>query len=550
MPSYEYRRFSYVEPPELEGAAAKRRAVIVVGAGPVGLTAAIDLALHDVPVLLLDESDLVSAGSRAICWAKRTLEIWDRLGVAERMLEKGVTWSLGRVYHRGEELYNFNLAPEGGHKMPAFINLQQYYVEEYLVARAGELANRIELRWKNKVTGISARADGVELEIETPDGSYRLEADWVIAADGGRSSIRGMLGLPLEGETFEERFLIADVRMQADFPTERWFWFEPVFHRGESALLHRQPDDIFRLDFQLGPSADPELERQPERVLPRIRAVVGETPFELEWSSVYAFRCARMERFVHDRVIFVGDSAHLVSPFGARGGNGGIQDVDNLCWKLAAVVKREADSGLLASYDEERGRGADENILNSKRTTNFMTPKTATERLFRDSILAMARELPLARALVNAGRLSRPCCLDGLSLQSEDAHEIGSAMVPGAPCADAPVADASGRPGWLLEHLGGDFVLLVLAETPTEVPDRAALARLRPGVRPCIVSRDGPRNADDAILSDPDGLVHARYGGPGAVYLVRPDQHVAARFRGFEAAAIERALLRASGGRP
>src|SRR5215472_2456941 len=545
MASYEYRHFPYVAPAELRGAAAKRRTVIIVGAGQVGLSAAIDLALHGISVLLLDESDVVSVGSRAICWAKRTLEIWDRLGVAERMLAKGITWNLGRVYHRDQELYSFNLAPEGGHEMPAFINLQQYYVEEFLVARANELANRIELRWKNKVTGISARADGVELEIETPDGSYRLEADWVIAADGGRSAIRAMLGLPFPGETFEERFLIADVRMRADFPTERWFWFEPVFHRGESALLHRQPDDIFRLDFQLGPRADPDLERQPERVLPRIRAAVATTPFELEWSSVYAFRCARMDRFVHGRVIFAGDSAHLVSPFGARGGNGGIQDADNLCWKLAAIIKGEAPASLLDSYDEERGRGADENILNSRRTTNFMTPKSATERLFRDSILALARELPFARSLVNAGRLSRPCNLDGLSLQSEDTEALDGTMAPGTPCADAPILDASGRPGWLLEHLGGDFCLLLMADGLGEIPDRAALAELEPIPRLCIVSRNG---VDGAVLFDREGLAHARYGGP-AVYLIRPDQHVAARFCGFDRPAIQAALARALGKR-
>jgi len=547
MARYEYMHFPYVEPPELGGAAAKRRPVIVVGAGPVGLTAAIDLALHDVAVLVLDESDVVSVGSRAICWAKRTLEIWDRLGVAERMLAKGVTWNLGRVYHRDQELYSFNLAPEGGHKMPAFINLQQYYVEEFLIARASELANRIELRWKNKVTGISSGAGGVELEVETPGGRYRLEADWVIAADGGRSSIRGMLGLPFPGEVFEERFLIADVHMQAEFPNERWFWFEPTFHRGESALLHRQPDDIFRLDFQLGPSADPELERRPERVLPRIRAVVGETPFELEWSSVYAFRCARMDRFVHGRVIFAGDSAHLVSPFGARGGNGGIQDADNLCWKLASVLNGEARASLLDSYDEERGRGADENILNSTRTTNFMTPKTAAERLFRDSILALARGFPFARSLVNAGRLSKPCSLEALSLQSDDDQELGGAMVPGAPCADAPIVDAGGRPGWLLEHLGGNFTLLVLADTPAEIPDSFALAGIEPAPGLCVVSRNGLQGCKNPMLLDPEGLVHARYGGAGAVYLVRPDQHVAARFRGFDAAAIHRALLRACG---
>jgi 3-(3-hydroxy-phenyl)propionate hydroxylase len=543
MASYQYRHFPYAPPPELGGTA--RRAVVIVGAGPVGLSAAIDLALHEVPVLVLDESDVVSVGSRAICWAKRTLEIWDRLGVAERMVAKGVTWNLGRVYHHDEELYSFNLAPEGGHKMPAFINLQQYYVEEFLVDRASELGDSVELRWKSKVTGIFPRPDGVLLEVETPDGRYRLDAEWVIAADGARSPIRSMLGLPFTGQAFEERFLIADVQMQADYPNERWFWFEPSFHRGESALMHRQPDNVFRLDFQLGPNADPELERRPERVLPRIRAVVGETPFELEWSSVYAFRCARMERFVHGRVIFAGDSAHLVSPFGARGGNGGIQDADNLCWKLAAVVKGKAGIALLDSYDEERGRGADENILNSARTTNFMTPKTATERLFRDNVLALARDFPFARSLVNAGRLSKPCSLKGSSLQTADEGTTDGLATPGSPCLDAPVMDAAGRSGWLLGHLGGDFTVLMLADAP---PDAAGeLAKLEPAPKLCVVAGGNSHAREPSLLLDVDGLVHARYGAVGATYLVRPDQHIAARFCGFDLETIGRALGRAAG---
>ena len=551
MASYQHKPFPYVEPPELRGAGGKRRPVVIVGAGPVGLTAAIDLALHDVPVLLLDDSDTVSVGSRAICWAKRTLEIWDRLGVADRMLAKGVTWNIGRVYHGNEEVYSFDLLPEAAHKMPAFINLQQYYVEEYLVARASELANRIELRWRNQVIGISCESDRVELAVETPGGRYRIEADWVIAADGARSPIRNMLRLPFSGQAFEERFLIADVRMDADFPNERWFWFEPTFHEGESALLHRQPDQVFRLDFQLGVEADPELERQPERVLPRIRAVVGRTPFELEWSSVYAFRCARLQKFVHGRVIFAGDSAHLVSPFGARGGNGGIQDADNLCWKLAAVVNGEAPPDLLDTYDEERGRGADENITASTRTTNFMTPKSATERLFRDRILALAREFPFARSLLNAGRLSKPCSLDGLRLQSGDDLQLGGAMVPGAPCADAPILDERGRSGWLLEHLGRNFTMLMLVDkTAPELPAASALARIDPAIRICIVTRNGIAGSSCPVLVGQAGLAHARYGGAGAVYLIRPDQHVAARFRGFDPAAIERALRRASGRLP
>ncbi|ACL56201.1 FAD-dependent oxidoreductase [Methylobacterium nodulans] len=539
-------RFAYTPPPDLAGGPG-RQPVVVIGAGPVGLTCALDLASRGVPVVVLDDDDTVATGSRAICWAKRTLEIWDRLGVGERMVEKGVTWSVGRVFHGDRELYRFDLLPESGHRRPAFINLQQYYVEQFLIERAADFPGLIELRWKNEVTGLTQTGDGVRLEVMTPDGPYALEADWVIAADGARSPTRTRMGLPFPGQRFEERFLIADVRMKADFPTERLFWFEPTFHAGQSALLHRQPDDVFRIDFQLGPDADPERERQPERVMPRVRAIVGEdTPVTLEWCSVYTFRCARLERFVHGRVVFVGDSAHVVSPFGARGGNGGIQDADNLCWKLALVLADQAPEGLIATYDEERGRGADENILNSSRTTNFMTPKTKAERHFRDGVLALAAEAPFARNLLNAGRLSRPCSLADLSLQTPDAVPQAGGLPPGSPCLDAPVQDAAGRPGWLLDRLGGSFTLLSFARS--EAPDLGGLAGLEPGLR-CVVVSDRPLAVPGAeVLRDAEGLAALRYGAePGTTYLVRPDAHVAARFAGCDGDAIARALARATG---
>lgn len=411
MPRYSYAPFAYVPPPELSGRVPERRPVIIVGAGPVGLAAAIDCALHGVRCVVLDDNDVVSVGSRAICWSKRTLEIFDRLGVGQRMLDKGVTWKVGRLFHGEREVWRFDLLPEAGHRMPAFVNLQQYYVEHYLVERAGDFPELIDLRWNNRVTAVARRPDGVEVSVETPDGSYAIAADWLIACDGARSPVRGMLGLDFAGRVFEERFLIADVEMKADFPSERWFWFEPPFHNGRSALLHKQPDDIYRIDLQLGPDADPEAEKKPENVVPRIERMLGHRDFELDWVSVYTFQCRRLERFVHDRVIFAGDSAHVVSPFGARGGNGGIQDVDNLVWKLAMVIRGEAPASLVATYDEERIHGADENILNSSRSTAFMTPKTGMERIFRDSVLGLAGEHAFARRLVNSGRLSQPCSL-------------------------------------------------------------------------------------------------------------------------------------------
>ncbi|WP_026870081.1 FAD-dependent oxidoreductase [Inquilinus limosus] len=524
MARYATQRFATRTPPELSGGGPGRYPVAIVGAGPVGLAAAIDLALHGVPSVVLDDNDVVSVGSRAICWSKRTLEIFDRLGVGDRMLAKGVTWKVGRLFHRDREVYAFDLLPEPGHKMPAFINLQQYYVEQYLVERCAEFPKLIDLRWKNRVTAVEPGGDHIRVRVEAPDGGYSIDADYLLACDGARSTVRRELGLDFLGQAFEERFLIADVEMKAEFPSERWFWFEPPFHPGQSALLHKQPDDTYRIDLQLGPEADPEEERRPERVIPRIRAMVGDRPFELDWVSVYSFQCRRLESFVHGRVIFLGDAAHVVSPFGARGGNGGIQDADNLAWKLALVLQGGASATLLATYDEERIRAADENILHSARATRFMTPKSEMERVFRAAVLDLAVEHDFARRLVNSGRLSLPCALDGLSLQTP-AEAAEGLLAPGAVCPDALLDGGD----FLLNRLGGGFGLLAVGGAA--VPEGTGLPMLRVG-------------AD----RDPHGFAAARYGE--GLYLIRPDQHVAARLTGASAGEVQAALARAKGETP
>ncbi|MEM8795366.1 MAG: FAD-dependent oxidoreductase [Pseudomonadota bacterium] len=529
MPAYHYQPFDYVRPKGLDGEESRHKAAII-GAGPIGLALAIDLAQKGVPSVVLDDNNVVSVGSRAICWAKRTLEIFDRLGIGEKMLAKGVTWKTGRLFHGADEVYHFDLLPEAGHKYPAFINLQQYYVEEYLVERAGDFPDLIDLRFKNKVTAHEDCGDHVRLDIETPDGAYHLEADYVVACDGARSPTRKRMGLSFEGQTFDEQFLIIDVEMEeSPFGTEvpeRWFWFKPPFHHGQSALLHRQPDNLYRIDLQLGPGADAKAEADEAEVIPRIKAIVGDRPFRLDWMSVYRFRCAMLERFVHNRMIFCGDSAHVVSPFGARGGNGGIQDADNLGWKLASILKGDAGPALLESYDEERQHAARENILNSSRATNFMTPKSAIDNAFRDEVLRLAADLPFARTLINSGRLSVPCSLAGFPLQTARDH---APLATGSAFKDAPLKGPKGTV-FLSDLIKDTFTLLAVgAITP-------------PGLSGVNVLRIG----GDSDYRDEDGLLKARYG-QDLIYLLRPDGHVAAVFDDTNRAGIEDALLRAKG---
>ena len=551
MSSFAYPTYPYRRSADQDASAPARHKVAIVGAGPVGLTLAIDLAERGVPVVVLDDDDTVSVGSRAICHAKRTLEIWSRLGCVRPMMEKGVTWRTGKVFFRDRPVFGFDLLPESGHAFPAFINLQQYHVEQFLVDAALD-AERLDLRWNNRVVAIAPRAEGAAVKIETPDGPYAIDADWVIACDGVRSPARKMLGLDFRGKVFEDRFLIADVKMKADFPTERWFWFQPPFHTGGSALLHKQADDVWRIDLQLGWSADPEEEKKPEKVIPRLRTMLGpQAKFELEWVSVYTFQCRRLEKFRHGRVIFAGDAAHQVSPFGARGGNSGVQDADNLAWKLAAVIDGYAPDRLIDSYGFEREMAADENIRHSTRSTDFITPKGDASHLFRDAVLSLARTHAFARRMVNSGRLSTATVLADSPINTPDRDDFAGGVVPGAPAADAPV-HYEGAPRWLLDALDGRFTGLYFTDGAPASSVARALARLAEGTMPIRTIAVSPRPATASegigLAVDAEGLAARRYDAhPGTYYLFRPDQHVAARWRAPDPAAIAAARERALG---
>src|ERR1700742_1789852 len=500
-----YRRHPDQDRPDGDAA---QHAVVVVGAGPVGLSLAIDLAQRGQPVVLLDDADRIGEGSRAICFSKRSLEYWDRLGIGQRMVDKGVVWSVGKIFHGDKQLYQFDLLPERGHKGPAFINLQQFYAEAYLVDRVGELPE-ISLRWNNKVVALEQRNDHVILSIDTPEGVYRIGASYVVACDGARSSLRQMVGADFTGQVFEDQFLIADVKMTAAFPTERWFWFDPPFHAGRSALLHKQPDDIWRIDLQLNPDADPVAEKRPENVRPRIARMLGHDKFEFEWISLYKFQCRRMEKFLHGRVMFAGDAAHQVSPFGARGANSGLEDAENLAWKLDRVLRHSSPETLLETYHAERSAAADENIRESTRSTDFMAPSSRQEARLRKAVLSLAKETEFGKRMINGGRLSVPSIYDS-PLSTPDREVWRGGPRPGASMPDAPIAGGAGDPAFLTEAFiaaGTRFTLLAFTNgTAVDVPEGVGVIRI-----------DGTDGASDA-----GELVGARYDAePGTAYLLR-----------------------------
>jgi len=505
--------------------AAQRLQTLIVGAGPVGLTAALDLAQRGHAVTVLSKLDFIAAGSKAICFSKRTLDIWDRLGIGETLVEKGVVWNVGKVFWGAdpEPVYQFDMLPVKNQKMPGFINLQQYSVEQVLVEALQRLPN-VELRWGHSVAGLKVEEQSVRVSVDTAQGPYTITTDWLIACDGCRSSIRGFMGLDFEGRAFEDHFLVADVRIKQERPSERWFWFDPPFHPGQSALLHKQPDDVWRCDFQLGREVDRDACVRPENVDPLVRGMLGDDiEFTHEWTSVYTFQCRRMSRFVHGRVIFAGDSAHLVSPFGARGCNGGVADADNLVWKLDLILRDQAPTALLETYNDEAITTADENILNSTRSTDFLSPPTVVSRAFRDSVLELAADWPFARPLVNSGRLSTAVSYPDTSLNTADTSSDWAGIRPGHFALDAPL-----EKGWLLSALGNRFALLTHGWAPSADVDANVI--------------------DVSRLERAPKILLERYDlKPGSAYLIRPDHYVTARWRQPTVERVKTAMMRARG---
>ncbi len=560
--------FTYVDHPVVvpdhpDGREARRWPVLIAGGGPVGLAAALALARRGVACVVIEADRTVCVGSRAICLSRRTLEILDRLGVLQPFAEKGLPWTGGRSFYGSTEVLHFHMPHDADQRVAPMVNLQQYYIEQFLLDATRAYPDLIEIRWGTQVRDIVPGPDGVEVHLEGRDDQYSTYARYVVAADGARSRVRQALGLRLDGTAYEARYVIVDIESDIDLPTERLAWFDPPSNPGRTMLMHRQPDNIWRLDYQLHPDENPDEMVRPEKVVPVVEAHLAmmgsDRPWRLVWASTYRAAAVSLDDYRSGRVLFAGDAAHLVPIFGVRGLNSGFDDAFNLGWKLSAVLVGDAPETLLDSYSLERRHAWNVNVSSAMKSTEFMAPPSRGYELMRDAVLSLARTNPALATLINP-RQSTAIAYDTspLNTVTRDEASFRAGPAPGAPVVECPLVVA-GRQRHLTELLGDDFTLVWSGAmpVPAEIISQTR-AIVRSGFKLLVIRPDEPKHEPDDVpvgdlhyepASDMAGRFRVLYDAePSAAYLFRPDGYVCARWRaiaeGDLAAAIERALAR------
>ena len=557
---YALPEYPFVEPPEIRSGEIKRHPIVIVGGGITGLTLACALAQYGVEALLLDEDNTVGvkgASSRGICYAQKTLEIFKRLGIYERIANKGVQWSVGRTFAGADEVYSFDLRQQATHSLsdqPPFINIQQFYIEGYLVEQLlrgdADAANKrpIDLRWNHRVTGFVQNTDFATLTIETPAGAYSLEADYVIDCSGSHSPFRRWCEASITAKKGDDRWCIADVRFKNSPPVERHTWIEAPFNEGRAVWQHLMADGVWRIDYQMLPDAKAEEVSREDVVRARLNAQFGRTlstqECEIVWVGPYTYRSECLNLLRHGQVFFVGDSAHVVSPFGARGGNSGVQDADNLAWKLAAVVQGRASLALLGSYHAERHEAAEHNMLVTNRTARFLRPADGAERLFRTAALGLARKHAFARQLVNTGRMSTP----NIYTRSPTCEATG-----GRATQNVVFAWADGSRGELIELMkwaGARLLLLVFGDLTGPAAQRLQKLSNDTDLRCVQVIAPGGSAAATEHVIDTQGHLQATCHVFGHAWaLLRPDGYLVATGESLDGSLLH-ALNTALGGSP
>jgi len=539
---FSYQIHPFAKPPEMQGS-APRHTVVVVGAGPNGLLVALDLARNGARPIVIEAEAQICGGSRAVAFTRRTLEIFEQVGASDALLEGALLWDKGRSFYRGHMVHALQIPGSVDDRFAPMTNQPQNVMEKVLLERAAAMG--IEVRWQTRVVGLESDESGVQLKLDTPEGEYTLACDWLVACDGARSAIRRMQNLRFEGRAYTGRFAIIDFRVPLDAPTGRRCYFDPPWLPGYAVLLHKAPYGIWRLDYQVPDDVSDEEALEPSRLRAHVQAhldyIGANIDWEIEWVTLYKPNTLSLARYNHGRVLYCGDAAHLLPVFGVRGVNTGVQDGNNLSWKLASVIRGIASPAILDTYTDERLADAQQICFEAARSTRMMTPPSRGFRILRDAVLQLSVRNEFTRPLLH-WRTSRPIDYADSALTTVDASEthFKAGPRPGAPARNVCINPDADSRAWLFDAFGPGFQVLVFGGRDAAIQTASAdVAALRAeGVTVRLILIHGPQDrpsarSADAVVSDPLGRIVSAWGIPGGgVYVLRPDQHVAARWTG------------------
>jgi 2-polyprenyl-6-methoxyphenol hydroxylase-like FAD-dependent oxidoreductase len=529
--------------------------VIVVGAGPTGLTLACQLLRQGVPCRLVDASSGQEQHSKALAIWPRTLEMMDRVGVAAAAIDSGLALTLGVVHSKRRPLARLELDALRT-RYPFGLILPQSETERILAARLEELGGRVE----HRTEFVDAEQGQASLRVALKRGDRIEQADarWLVGCDGANSAVRAWTGIPFAGRSYSESFLLADVMVSSDLPRDRAQYF-----LSPAGMLHAvplpSPDAMpaaqrpWRFTFDIDSSDESGLPSSTaieslvaRRGLPDVRIA------SVLWKSRFRIQRRLVARYRHGRCLLAGDAAHVHSPAGGQGINTGVQDAMNLAWKLALVNRDLAHEALLDSYESERMPIARKVAVHTNRATRLGMAQSRSAIALRDAAaVALYRTGAYRRLLAPAiAGLADSYAGSPIVVPRQDERRplagLGQTGRPRAgdrapdPTIDAPPAWSSSAIASELADALRDphhvalFFRCREAPGPRERAAAEALASALPGMVRIVRIDQRSRDRDDALegngLVDPDGHCHSRFGATRpSLYLIRPDGHIALR---------------------
>lgn len=524
--------------------AAENVDVLICGAGPVGLTLAVECQRHGLSARIIDRLEKPSPYSKALAVWSSALEVFESMGCARTFLDHSIPAEVNRLSSKGRFLAEVPLRISARTRYPQPIILPQSETERILTERLSALGGGVERGLE--LTGFEQDAEGVSCDLRNPDGrTETVRARWLVGCDGSRSLVRKTLGIGFTGDSVVQTFVLCDVRvepppprgtMQADMVGGSMLAIFPVTDGVWRVIGDREPG---------GPDAShpPDLEEMRRLLVRHGRAAIKIS--DPSWLAAFRIGERRAESYREGRVLLAGDAAHIHSPTGGQGMNLGVQDAYNLAWKLALLTRGhgEADA-LLDSYECERAPVADEVIRNSGRLLRLGLMDNPVAGAARNIIFRALGRLPGVQTRMQN-------TLSGLQVRYRTGPLVGNddrweedwrshGFRSGERIRDVELScPERKRSCALVDELNptGHTLLLFSGKSPTS----ARLDRLRQFEHDFFTRAAAPVKVirvrwgvltacEPGCLADPSGVAHRLFGAQNeSAYLVRPDQFVAAR---------------------